>query len=102
MKRWQGFARWGRTAMAALVLGGSLMVVGVPSASARDFDDRGRCEEQVERAQARLNRAVWRFGYYSRQAEHERHELAEARQRCWAQSHAYQWRRDRDGDRDRR
>ena len=101
MKRWQGFAR----VMATGVLGAALMFIAVPRASAHDFDDRGRCEEQVERAQARLNRAIWRFGFYSRQAEHERYQLQEARERCgrgnrsWWDGH--RWRTDRrDYDRD--
>jgi hypothetical protein len=86
-------------------------LVAVPRASAHDFDDRGRCEERVERAQAKLNRAIWQHGFYSRQAEHQRHELQEARERCWRENRGWngrgrQWRNgrdwDHDGDRDRR
>lgn len=108
MKMWKEFERAGRAVMAAGVLSAALLVVAVPSASARDFDDRGRCQERVERAEAKFNRAVWQHGLYSRQAQRRRYELIQARQQCWNRSHqwwdgrAHQWRNDRDWDRDDR
>ena len=112
MKRWRDYVRFGRTVIMTAVLGAGLMLVAVPSASAHDFDDRGRCQERVERAEARLNQAIWQHGLYSRQAERRRYELVQARQSCWNRNRSWwdarehRWRSDRDwdrdGDRDRR
>lgn len=108
MKTWKEYARAARAVMVAGALGATLLLVAVPSASARDFDDRGRCEQRVERAEARLNQAVWQHGLYSRQAQRRRYELAQERQRCfrrngtWWNGRTHQWRSDRDWDRDDR
>ena len=105
MKRWWEYARRAKTVIAAGALGGALLLVSVPRSYARDFDDRSRCEQRVERAEARLNRAVWQHGFYSRQAQRRRYELAVERQRCynrggqWWDGRSHQWRTDRDWDR---
>lgn len=103
MKRWRESAR---AVITTAVLGAALMFVAVPRASAHDFDDRGRCQERVERAEARLNQAIWQHGPYSRQAERRRYELVQARQNCWSRTRSWwdarehRWRTDRDWDRD--
>lgn len=108
MKRWREYTRWAKTVTAAAVLSVALLFVAVPSASAHDYDDRGQCQERVERAEARLNQAIWRHGFYSRQAEQRRYELTVERQRCfnrggsWWDGRRHQWRNDRDWDRDDR
>ena len=71
-----------------LMLGGPLAV----TASAADRD----CGERIAREQRELDRAIDRHGYYSRQAEHERREIAKLRAQC----DAYRYRHDRDRDRD--
>jgi hypothetical protein len=108
MKRWQEYLRRARTVMAAAALSVALLVVAVPRTYAydHDFDDRGRCQERVERAEVRLNQAIWQHGFYSRQAERRRYELAAERQRCfsrngyWWDGRSHRWRNDRDRDRD--
>jgi len=72
------------SAMAAVVLGGFMILVGASSAQAYDRDD---CRRKVDRAEWKLNQEIERHGYYSRQANHRRHELQAARERCWTSSH---------------
>ncbi len=106
MKWWQEVARAGKAVAVAGTLGAALLLVAVPRASAHDFDDRGGCQERVERAEARLDQAIWQHGVYSRQAQHRRYELAQARERCWRENRAWwdgrarRWRSGRDWDRD--
>jgi hypothetical protein len=103
MKRWRDYAK---AVMTTAVLGAALTLVAVPRASARDFDDRGRCQERVEKAEAKLNQAIWQHGRYSRQAERRRYELVQARQNCWSRTRSWwdarehRWRTDHDWDRD--
>lgn len=84
---------FGKAALAAAALSGLLFFTGAPAAQAADRDDCGR---RIARAEHRLDEAVEHHGYYSRQADHRRHELREARERC---EYRYSY-RDRD-DRDR-
>ena len=106
MKRWREYARFGKAVIAAAVLSVALLVVAVPRSYAHDYDDWGRCQQRVELAEAKLNRAIWQHGFYSRQAQRRRYELVQARQRCWNRNRAWwdgrahQWRSDRDWDRD--
>lgn len=106
MQRWREYARRGRAVIAAAALSVALLLVAVPRSSAHDFDDLNRCQQRVERAEARLDRAIWQHGLYSRQAQRRRYELAQARQRCWREhrvwwdSRSNHWRSDRDWDRD--
>jgi len=65
--------------LAAAALGGLLFFAGAPKAQAADRDD---CERRISRAEHRLHEAVEDHGYYSRQANHQRHELNEAYERC--------------------
>jgi hypothetical protein len=88
----QGMKLFRAPALAAVVLGGSMILVGASSAQAHDRDD---CRRTVDRAERKLNREIERHGYYSRQANHQRHELQEARERCWTER--LEW---RDGHRD--
>ena len=45
-------------------------------------DDYYGCRRNVEKWEARLDHDVNHHGAYSRQANHDRHELAEARENC--------------------
>lgn len=73
-------------AMAAMFLVG-----GVPQL--RADDDHRECRERIERAQAKLDRAISRHGERSEAAEHARHALNEQRERCWGRYHGY-WGQD--------
>src|SRR5882757_3373288 len=56
------------------------------------------------KADHRLHEAIERHGYESRQADHWRHELREAREYCWQHSHRWwdvegnRWHTERDWD----
>lgn len=66
------------------------LFIAVPKASADD------CQKRILKADHHLHEAVEHHGYQSSQAEHARHELAEARAWCWDHSHRW-W--DVDGNR---
>ena len=89
-----------KAVLAAAVLAGFLMFTAVPLLRADERD----CQRRVARADHRLDRAVARFGYRSRQAAHARHELREARERCWNGDHRWwdeherRWHTERDWD----
>lgn len=80
--------------MLAVVLGALVMFggAGIARAAAPDRDDS--CYRKVREEERELNRAIDRYGFYSRQANHERRDLDKARDKCRIQ-------RDRD-DRYRR
>ena len=75
-----------------------LLLGGAPQLSAHSD-----CRRKVEKADYKLHQAIAEHGPYSRQADHWRHELTEARERCWTSSHQWwdehgqRWRSDRDG-----
>lgn len=91
----------GRVTLAGAALAGLLAFAGAPSAKA-DYDDS--CQRRVYHADYKLHEAMERHGPYSRQADHWRHELREARERCWRERHrwwdedGHRWRSDRDWD----
>ncbi|GAC1617473.1 MAG: hypothetical protein PVS2B2_20220 [Candidatus Acidiferrum sp.] len=79
---------------------GALALAGAPRASANDGYD---CQRRIDRAEWKLEEAIERHGYYSRQANHERHELREERERCLREQRRWrdqEWRRRRNHDRD--
>jgi hypothetical protein len=83
---------------------GFLLFVGSRAAKANDGRDGDR---RVDRAEWNLHEAIEHYGYYSRQANHWRHELREEQERRWCEQrewrehHNYNGRRhDRDRDRD--
>ena len=91
---------FGKTALAAVALLGFLMFTGAPLLRA----DRDNCQRRVARADHRLHEAIEHHGYRSEQAERRRHELHEARERCWSarhrwwDEHEHRWRTERDWD----
>jgi hypothetical protein len=91
---------FGRVTLAAAALAGLLAFAGAPSAKA-DADD---CQRRVMRADHKLHEAVEHHGWNSRQADRWRHELHEARERCWRLNHrwwdedGHRWRSDHDWD----
>ena len=88
---------------------GAVAFAGAPRAQANEYD----CQQKINRAGWKLDEAIERHGYYSRQANHERHELREEQERCERNQRRWrerEWRdrRNNDGyydrnyDRDRR
>jgi hypothetical protein len=65
--------------LAAILAAFFLVGSAVPS-RALDRDDK--CERQVHKAEANLQKAIRRHGEHSEQAEQKRHQLEEARERC--------------------
>jgi len=90
-----------RSALAAAALIGLLTLTATPRAFA---GDPYKCQRRIAKADYRLHEAIERYGWYSRQAEHARHELREARDGCWREYHRWWdedrrcWRYDRDWD----
>lgn len=88
--------RW----LPAVTLATVFLFAGVPGASGLDDD----CHRRTARAEHKLHEAIEHHGYYSRQADHWRHELREARERCWRErqqwwnEHEHRWHRDHDWD----
>ena len=79
--------RIGKTAVAAAVTAAlMLFITAAPQVRA---DERSRCQHQVEKAEARLDRAIHERGEHSREAEERRRDLNAERQRCWDRHH--QW-----------
>ena len=86
---------FGKAALAAAALSGLLFLVSAPAAKADD------CAQRIRKLDHKLHEAVEDHGYYSRQAEHWRHERREAYESCYRSGYY----RDRDGgwyDRDGR
>ena len=71
----------------------------VPGLRGEDLD---RCQQRIAHADHELHEAVARHGRHSKQANHERSELREARERCWRERHAWwdqhehRWHKERD------
>jgi len=66
--------------------------------------DESECQHRIARADHRLHEAVEHHGWDSKQAEHARHELREARENCYTTNHRWwdedehRWRTDREWD----
>jgi hypothetical protein len=87
---------WKMTLVSALA-GGFLLLGGATTARADDYDS---CQRNVQKWEFRLRHDVYRHGEESRQANHDRHELAEARESC-ERRFGNHWRdHDRDDHRD--
>ena len=68
-----------RTTLASALAGGFLLLGGATIARADYYDS---CHRNVEKWESRLDRDIERHGKYSWQANHDRHELGEARESC--------------------
>jgi hypothetical protein len=69
---------------------GLAATISIPSAAqARD------CRDRIHHEEHELDRAIAKHGYYSRQAEHERQELARLRALCGDERYRHDWDRDR-------
>ena len=95
--------RFGKAAVAAALLSVLLLFAAVPPSHA---DDRERCQQRIEKAEARLDEAIRKHGEYSHQANDRRRDLNAERERCWREqhgwwdAHAHQWHNDPDWDHD--
>jgi hypothetical protein len=67
------------TTLATALASGLLILGGATIVRADDYDS---CHRNVEKWESRLDRDTDRHGVYSRQANHDREELTEARQHC--------------------
>ena len=78
--------RFGKTAVAAVVAGALLLFVAAPLVHA---DAKEKCQHAIEKAEARLDRAIRDKGDHSREADERRRDLNAERERCWNENH--QW-----------
>lgn len=91
---------YGKLLLTGLALAGVLMFTSAPRVSA----DESECQHRVSKADHKLHEAVAHHGWDSKQAEHARHELREAREHCWSSYHRWwddddhKWHSDRDWD----
>jgi len=104
---------FGKAMLATAALGGFLFFSGAPQAQAADHRDS--CGRRVAHAEHELGEAIEDHGYYSRQANHWRHERREAYERCYGRDYGdregyyrdqrgnyyYRYNGDRDRDYDR-
>ena len=90
---------FGKAALATAALGGFMLFAGAPSAKANGWDDSNRRAAYTD---VRLQESIERFGYYSSQANHWRHERNEAYKRIerFRRDERREHGRDRDRDRD--
>jgi hypothetical protein len=92
---------FGKAMLAAAAIAGLVVFAGAPSVRA---DDDRNCQRRIAKADHKLHEAVEHHGWDSRQADHARHELHEARERCWNERHrwwdedGHRWHSDRDWD----
>ena len=91
----------GRTVLAAVAIVGLFAFAATPRVYADDYNS---CQRRIAKADHRLHEAAEHHGWNSRQADHARHELREARERCWNERHRWwdedgrRWHNDRDWD----
>lgn len=91
------------SAIAALALGGALLMASAPKANAED--GRTRCQNRVEKANHKYREEVREHGRHSRQAEDAKAKLNTVWDRCYTESRGWydpnrrEWRNDRDWDR---
>lgn len=96
--------RLGKTAVAAVIIAALSWFVAVPVV--RADDDRSHCQHAVEKAEARLDRAIAHNGEHSRQADDRRRDLNAERQRCWElhhqwwNGHEHRWETEQNWDHD--
>ena len=95
--------RFAKSVVAAAVLSVLLLFAAVPPSHA---DERERCQQRIEKAEARLDQAIRKHGEHSHQADDRRRDLRAERERCWREHHAWwdahehQWHSERDWDHD--
>jgi len=96
-----GKNHFGKAMLATVAFVGLAAFAGTPSALADGDRD---CQRRIAKADHKVHEAVEHHGWNSKQADRARHELHDARERCWNQRHrwwdedGHRWRTDRDWD----
>jgi hypothetical protein len=89
MDRWKltSFG-WMKSCALSVGIAAGLMTFGgaVPKAHAESPEE---CQQRIVHAEHDLHKAIEHHGRDSKQANHERHELQEARERCWREHHRW-------------
>lgn len=75
-----------KATVAAFVALAFLLFVAAPRSQA---DDREKCQHAIEKAEARLDKAIHDHGEHSHEADDRRRDLNAERERCWNATH--QW-----------
>ena len=70
--------------LAGVALAAAISLTATPALGA--YDD---CQKRIAKADHKLHESVEKHGWQSSQADHWRHELAEARSYCWEHSHRW-------------
>jgi hypothetical protein len=89
---------FGKFALSSVALAGVMMFSGTPRALADD------CQKNIAKADHDYHEAMQKHGYNSKEADHERAELREAREKCWNANKKWwdedsrSWRTSRDWD----
>jgi len=87
-----------RFVLAPALFAGVLLFAGATNLRAED------CQKRTVHADHKLHEAVAKHGWQSPEADHWRHELAEARAFCWEHGHrwwdedGHRWRAEHDWD----
>jgi len=87
-----------RFVLTCLAFAGAFLLAGATVVRADD------CQKRIAKADHKLHQAIDKHGWQSSQAEHWRHELAEARSSCWEHGHrwwdedGHRWHTERDWD----
>ena len=98
MKHLKNFTGMKAAIGTAVLTLGFAVFAGAPAAKADG------CQNRLMRADHRLHKAIEHHGYESREANHWRHELREARAYCWEHGHRWwdvegnRWHSERDWD----
>jgi hypothetical protein len=91
----------GKMVFASAALAAFLAFAWAPRVNAGDHDD---CQRRTAKADHKLHEAIEHHGWNSKQADHARQELHEARERCWNEQHrwwdedGHRWHTDHDWD----
>jgi hypothetical protein len=85
IERRMGIVEYGKLFVVLGALVALLLFTGAPRVTASESE----CQHRTDKADHNLHEAIKHHGYDSKQAEHARHELSEARQYCWAQDHKW-------------
>ena len=101
-ERRAGIVEFGKLLLTGAALTACFLFTSAPKVRA----DESECQHRLAKADHRLHEAVEHHGWDSKQAEHARHDLREAREYCWSTYHRWwdeddhRWHTDRDWDDD--
>jgi hypothetical protein len=70
-----------KTRLAGIALGVTLLIGGASTTKAEHWSE-SKCRSKIQKEQRELDRAVYRFGPFSRKANEERRELNRILERC--------------------